>query len=358
MKRRSIFPWIIVIILLFLLAALVPHDLYKQLLPGGDQATTAPGIDTDPSAEVARPSNTDDGSFDLANNSVTLIFTSDSQIVLQGEDMSQADIVPRLTGTSDGCSINIETEKGIEVRVILTDLKLDTSDDGIPAIRIDVAENSVVHLELDGTVEVMSGDYSAGIQKHGEGTLVIEDASGKAGILKATGGLGGAGIGSGSRYDCTGITITGGTVIAQGGKYAAGIGGGSHGSAYYIRIRGNAKVNAEGGKYAAGIGGGSYGKGERIYFSGSSVVYATASYTASGIGGGGYGEGKYIFAAEDTKITAIGGMRNSVYCAGANIGNGGSEEEDGVAYSVDLSELFASGNVNGKFGTEYMDAND
>ena len=88
-----------------------------------------------------------------------------------------------------------------------------------------------------GTLTVMSGNYCAGIgggysnTDHTCGNIVIEG-----GVINATGGNHGAGIGSDSEGNCGSITINGGTVTAEGKGSAAGIGGGNHGDCGDITI--------------------------------------------------------------------------------------------------------------------------
>ena len=288
--------------------------------------------------------------YDMSEDSVLIIATTDYQVVIQGDKPPVFDTAPQLTGISTENAVYINVKKQAQAHVILNWLTLDTSQDGIAAMQVTTEEDGVATIELNGNNTLKSGDYCAGIEKYGAGELVIVDEDGDRGSLSAFGGLGGAGIGSGSRNDCCGITITSGRIVARGGKYAAGIGGGSHGSVQDVTICADAEVTSEGGKYGAGIGGGSYGSGKSILFSGSCSVIANASYTASAIGGGAYGEGSDIRAIEDAQITAIGGLRTTIYYAGANIGNGGDDKQDGEAYPMDLSELFSSGSVNGIVG--------
>ena len=111
------------------------------------------------------------------------------------------------------------------------------------------------------------------------------------GIVTATGGSGGAGIGgegSSSHYVATPVTITGGVVRATGGTGGAGIGGCSASRAN-VTISGGV-VTATGGYHGAGIGAGegSYGmtySAGTVRISGG-IVSATAGEGAHGIGGG------------------------------------------------------------------------
>jgi hypothetical protein len=307
-------------------------------------ATEAPTV-----PETEEPGTAEEG-FQVENGTINIRCDSEGMFVTQGDILSVQVDQAVLSGQSDKSFVNIVVMPDTQAHITLRNLDLDVEKDELAPILVQVSEGSTLTLELDGENSLVAGRYCAGIEKRGTGMLIISDDSGEAGSLTARGGSGGAGIGGGSRFDCNGLTISGGTIYAVGGMYAAGIGGGSHASGYNITISGEAVINAEGGKYAAGIGGGSYGNGERILFSGSVNVYSAASYTASGIGGGAYGRGKDIYAVENANITAVGGLRTAEYFAGSHIGDGGSNIMDGKAYYVDLTDLFATGSVNSVYG--------
>ena len=134
-----------------------------------------------------------------------------------------------ITGESKEHTVTIDTSEG-NVDVTFDDLKIDASDKGEAAVRVE--GNGDVSIELDGKNELKSGSYNAGLEKNGhesEGTLTIKDDKGKDGSLTAEGGdCGGAGIGGGKESTGSNITIRGGTIEAVGGSSAAGIGDGAY----------------------------------------------------------------------------------------------------------------------------------
>lgn len=85
-----------------------------------------------------------------------------------------------------------------------------------------------------GTVTAQGGQYSAGI---GGSTNNIGKVAIHGGIVEATGGFQGAGIGSGmGASEASEILITGGTITAQGGPDASGMGLGGNANAATITI--------------------------------------------------------------------------------------------------------------------------
>ena len=258
--------------------------------------------------------------WDIADGDITVKAgsTEGTNRVTQGEkDVEDTDTV--ITGESKENTVTIDTSGG-DVDVTFDDLKIDVSDKGEAAVRVE--GNGDVTIELDGKNELKSGGYNAGFEKDGhepEGTLTIKDDKGKDGSLTAEGGdNGGAGIGG--RMESTGsnIKITGGTIEAVGGAGAAGIGGGVYGQGRDIEISGG-KVSASGGDMdekldpsrpgAAGIGDGAGTEGREIdpdappsnpdnpnhiIISGDAEVEAKAGASTGGktaaIGGGDVGE--------------------------------------------------------------------
>ena len=252
--------------------------------------------------------------------------------VTQGEkDVEDTDTV--ITGESKENTVTIDTSKG-NVDVTFDDLKIDVSDKGEAAVRVE--GNGDATIELDGKNELKSGGYNAGLEKDGhepEGTLTIKDDKGKDGSLTAEGGdNGGAGIGGGMESTGSNIKITGGTIEAVGGEGAAGIGGGVYGSGRDIEISGG-KVSASGGDAnenldpsrpgAAGIGDGAGTEGREIdpdappsnpdnpnhiIISGDAEVEAKAGASTGGktaaIGGGDVGEiSNDALSDDDHKVT-------------------------------------------------------
>ena len=168
--------------------------------------------------------------WDIADGNIT-VKAGDAEgtnRVTQGEkDVEDTDTV--ITGESKENTVTIDTSEG-NVDVTFDDLKIDASDKGEAAVRVEGGGD--VSIELDGKNELKSGGYNAGLEKNeheAEGTLTIKDDKGKDGSLTAEGGDGGgAGIGGGKESTGSNITIRGGTVEAVGGSSAAGIGDGAY----------------------------------------------------------------------------------------------------------------------------------
>ena len=168
--------------------------------------------------------------WDIADGNITVKAGSTEGMnrVTQGEkDVEDTDTV--ITGESEENTVTIDTSGG-DVDVTFDDLKIDASDKGEAAVRVE--GNGDVTIELDGDNELKSGGYNAGLEKNeheAEGTLTIKDDKGKDGSLTAEGGDGGgAGIGGGKESTGSSITIRGGTIEAVGGSSAAGIGDGAY----------------------------------------------------------------------------------------------------------------------------------
>ena len=274
------------------------------------------------------------GTWDIADGDIT-VKAGDAEgtnRVTQGEkDVEDTDTV--ITGESKENTVTIDTSKG-NVDVTFDDLKIDASDKGEAAVRVE--GNGDVTIELDGDNELKGGGYNAGLEKDGhepEGTLTIKDDKGKDGSLTAEGGdNGGAGIGGGMESTGSNIKITGGTIEAVGGEGAAGIGGGVYGQGRDIEISGG-KVSATGGDAnenlhpsrpgAAGIGDGAGTEGREIdpdappsnpdnpnhiIISGDAEVEAKAGASTGGgtaaIGGGDVGEiSNDALSDDDHKVT-------------------------------------------------------
>ena len=171
------------------------------------------------------------GTWDIADGDIT-VKAGDAEgtnRVTQGEKKDVEDTDTVITGKSDEHTVTIDTSEG-NVDVTFDDLKIDASDKGEAAVRVE--GNGDATIELDGKNELKSGGYNAGLEKNeheAEGTLTIKDDKGKDGSLTAEGGDGGgAGIGGGKESTGSNITIRGGTVEAVGGSSAAGIGDGAY----------------------------------------------------------------------------------------------------------------------------------
>ena len=272
--------------------------------------------------------------WDIADGNITVKAgsTEGTNRVTQGEkDVEDTDTV--ITGESEENTVTIDTSEG-NVDVTFDDLKIDASDKGEAAVRVEGGGD--VTIELDGKNELKGGGHNAGLEKNeheAEGTLTIKDDKGKDGSLTAEGGdNGGAGIGGGMESTGSNITIRGGTIEAVGGEGAAGIGGGVYGQGRDIEISGG-KVSATGGDAnenldpsrpgAAGIGDGAGTEGREIdpdappsnpdnpnhiIISGDAEVEAKAGASTGGgtaaIGGGDVGEiSNDALSDDDHKVT-------------------------------------------------------
>lgn len=164
-----------------------------------------------------------------------------------------------------------------------------------------------------------SGKLVIRCSEEGEGHVCNEDC----GILNAIGSWGGAGIGSYCSwseeytYDGSDIEITGGNIFATGGKGGAGIGSGTDpdktelcGTAHDITISGG-NITATGGEGAAGIGGGYKGAASNIRITGGVVTAIggtrTDAHGGAGIGGGMGGDASNIVITGGD-ITTTGGL--------------------------------------------------
>ncbi|MBE5926872.1 MAG: hypothetical protein E7270_07925 [Lachnospiraceae bacterium] len=283
------------------------------------------------------------------------------------------------TGTTKDNNITVDCNTGT-VRINLTNVTIDMLEDNDkkseakPAIRIKKGTDAIIYLYGNNTLE---GGNKSGVGKNygfagiqvddgasvtilGNGTLNAVgggDDYGAAGIgsrydencgkiiigsntykptITATGGDGGAGIGSGEDGICDdGIYIINGSITATGKNGGAGIGGGdaiaagSGGKADTIVIRGGT-VNATGGSGAAGIGGGEPGSSgdggnlSNITISGG-VITAKGGSSGAGIGGSKDGVAKNINIIGGT-ITATGGK----YAAGIGAGNAVGAGDGGI----------------------------
>ena len=110
--------------------------------------------------------------WDIADGNITVKAGSaeGTNRVTQGEkDVADTDTV--ITGESKENTVTIDTSEG-DVDVTFDDLKIDVSDKGEAAVRVE--GNGDVSIELDGKNELKSGSYNAGLEKDShepEGTL-------------------------------------------------------------------------------------------------------------------------------------------------------------------------------------------
>ena len=274
------------------------------------------------------------GTYDIEDGDITVTATLEGEQNVQKVNGTQDDETIVITGTTGGDSPNtltLNAGAGATVQVTVKDLHIQIDENDRRAAVTTTGEGSVV-IELDGENTLTAGYEHAGLQKENGGTLTIQDESGTAGTLTATGGESGAGIGGAYDWisddphpDASNIIITGGTIVATGGEEAAGIGGGCRGSGTDITITGGT-VTATGGDCGAGIGGGDTGSGTDITITGGTVK-ATGGSWAAGIGGGDGGDGTDITISGGT-VVANGGSH------GAGIGAGGGTDKVGSDITI------------------------
>ncbi len=316
--------------------------------------------------------------YDLTDGSVIVTAKEDgkryvSQLGGVTNEEQYSDTVIQQSGGAADNTVTIVAETGQTAEVTLGGVDIDCDGTYLAAVYTDGAGDVVI--ELDGVNTLRSGESRAGLEKDNDGTLTINDADND-GVLNATGGLFGAGIGGGDSdyyngdgsgiiinggtvnatggYDGAGIgggwngsgsdiTVNGGTVNAAGGTYGAGIGGGWNGFGSDITVNGGT-VNALGGKFGAGIGGGYCGDGSDISVNGGTVNALGGKYGA-GIGSGRHGSGSDISVSGSARVNVQGGGGDPDIGAGAGIGNGGSSDENdapvnGDEVPPDVSGLF------------------
>ena len=300
----------------------------------------------------------------LEDGDITVSATESGQTVSQG-DVTKEDSAPviknRDPSTSTTNNVTIIADTGATANVTLEDTNIDTTGGaginaaGDAAVRTEGGGNVNLNVEQDNTLQ--SGDEHAGVEKDNGGNLTIGSESGS-GQLVATGGDGGAGIGSGDRlsrgdYNVGNITITGGDIFATGNGGGAGIGGGWYCNASDITITGGnvtAEAKSKSPNYVggAGIGGGGWngylypGLGTNIKITGGHVTAIGGNY-AAGIGGSIGSDGNDI-AISDAEVVAIGGT------CGAGIGGGCSLASTGVAGKGTNISISGSANVKAAGG--------
>ena len=217
-------------------------------------------------------------------------------------------------------------------------------------------------IELDGDNVLKGGDGRAALETT-SGSVTIQDETGEAGSLDATGGAYAAGIGGRFLGDGD-VTINGGTIDARGGSNAAGIGGGTGDWIYWLE--GNVVTNSEIARHYQ-IGPFPYDSGDghgvgKVTINGGKVT-ATGGNRAQAIGGGCGGEAEIsITGGEVTaKRAPLGGAFSSSAWFEGGIGGGWMKDgtvsiSGGKVYSegvignnVDISggEVDARGSIGG-----------
>lgn len=287
----------------------------------------------------------------LIRVSAIFIFSSLSVMYAAAQelDISQGSIVI----TSTGYSVGGETETAYTGEITLTgtstantvEIKSGTRKITLNNLNIDVSatENAAAFLisggagnvYLSGESTLKSGLNRAGLEILGTGRVNIFD--GGNGILNATGGKYGAGIGSGSQSAAKGVvTIKSGTVNATGGEGAAGIGSGKTDSSTGALVINGGVITANGGRWGgAGIGTGADGSSCGTIRISAGTVTATSGEHAAGIGCGDGSRMKYDYkdaVCECGTISISGGDIKAYGDGGAGIGAGDTNSLCGKIY--------------------------
>jgi hypothetical protein len=202
--------------------------------------------------------------------------------------------------------------------------------------------NATINL-ADGTTNTVKGFYQnyPGIHVPGGSTLTINGETAGTGSLNASSNGSAAGIGGGWFQLASGnIIINGGIITATGGKYGAGIGG----SGLEVNTCGNITINggtvtATGGERAAGIGAVyNWGSCGDITITGGTVT-ATGQDDAAGIGGGYFhGDcGNITIENTVTRVTATKGSSAPNSIGGGEHSSCGTITIGGVVGAISTS---------------------
>ena len=192
--------------------------------------------------------------MDLCNGRIIVSVENGQQYAEQKNIKQQiSDLVVTTNNDETTNTLTIRGGDSTAAKVTLSNVNIDA-----PSAAVSVSGN--VELVITGTNTLRSGTDRAGLEKADDnGTLTI-DGTGK---LYAYGGDCAAGIGSSYNNNVRNIVINGGTITAEcTGMLGAGIGGGQagkaeNGKAENIRINGGV-VTATGGEWGFGIGSGCY----------------------------------------------------------------------------------------------------
>ena len=192
--------------------------------------------------------------MNLRNGSIIVSVENGQQYAEQKNTKQQiSDLVVTTNNDETTNTLTIRGGDSTAAKVTLSNVNIDA-----PGAAVSVSGN--VELVIAGTNTLRSGTDRAGLEKADDnGTLTI-DGTGK---LYAYGGDCAAGIGSSYNNNVRNIVINGGTITAEcTGMLGAGIGGGQagkaeNGKAENIRINGGV-VTATGGEWGFGIGSGCY----------------------------------------------------------------------------------------------------
>lgn len=300
--------------------------------------------------------------YDLAQGSVGVTANESGQYVAQTTET----VITQTDGQPTDNTVTITAEGGATAEVTLDNVNIDASstpkNDAKAAVSTNADDDSNVVIELDGDNVLKGGEGRAALETT-SGSVTIQDKTGEAGSLDATGGAYAAGIGGRFLGDGD-VTINGGTIDARGGSNAAGIGGGVGDWIYWTE--GNVVTNSEIARHYQ-IGPFPYDSGDghgvgKVTINGGKVT-ATGGNRAQAIGGGCGGEAEIsITGGEVTaKRAPLGGEFSSSAWFEGGIGGGWMKDgtvsiSGGKVYSegvignnVDISggEVDARGSIGG-----------
>ena len=264
-----------------------------------------------------------------------LVISEDGNYTIDSSVNKPVDIIgAKATVTLDNANIQaavqqfersaIKVSGGAEVTFVLSGFSTIAGSSNVTSCGIEVALDSKVSFEGEGTLNVTGGKYGAAIGSYGTGINIPEEERVQvgeitinSGNINAYGGERGAGIGAGYHVSGNKITINGGTVRAYAGAQGAGIGCG------YGTSGGKPGVAAVG-EYTAGTiiinGGDIYAASSWTDFSDFSsfdTINSNEVAGAWGVGiGGGYGASVDLIEINGGKVVAVSGA------SGAAIGTG------------------------------------
>lgn len=209
--------------------------------------------------------------LDISKGTIEFGYSNNERTVEYGGELQPYDedgyIITGMTSTYK-IKVNAGTH---DITLSYVEITLDGSDGPQPVF---IENGAGVNLELVGENKLVAGDYCAGLQVRPEASVTIEGE----GSLEVIGGEYSAGIGGGNACPGGKIVINSGTVTSTGGAFGAGIGGGNdyNGDDYGSNTVGPIIINggtvtAKGGVRSAGIGGGNGGPGGTVIITGGNV---------------------------------------------------------------------------------------
>ncbi len=278
-----------------------------------------------------------DWTYDANTN--TLKVLKNTELTISGGKLTEAD-----GSTTIGrieIADNIATDPAQALKLNLNGIECVMKDN---ASAMSLGNGNYVSLNItdDSTNTLTSGASHAGISIGNDTHLTI---TGNTGVLNATGGTYGAGIGRGgtSTTDMdASITIKGGMIRAIGGSYGAGIGGAEYAKVGNIEIT-NGEITAKSNGHGAGIGGGwsSSATNGTIDIHGGRITALSLQH-GTGIGSGCQGTSEKItIDGTAVIVSALGGND------GAGIGASWRGTCKGIEISDDAEVLLAKGGNNG-----------